>query len=238
MTPEEIQEFYFVRPAAAFVRGMELRGDFAEALPEHWRVCPLHELSPGDCAAIIAHGLEQGHRLHRFKRTMELPRVAKVLGWLRGFAPASLLDVGSGRGAFLWPFVDAFASLPVTVVEADSNRAGQLRSVARGGLEQLTVVQDDITTVADPAEPRDIVTALEVWEHIPNVQRAALRCVELARRAVIVSVPSKEDDNPEHVHLLTRPRLRELLDLPGVKRVRFDAVPGHLLAIATLTDDA
>jgi hypothetical protein len=32
-----------------------------------------------------------------------LPRVRKVLGVLRGVHPANLLDVGSGRGAFLWP---------------------------------------------------------------------------------------------------------------------------------------
>ena len=35
----------------------------------------------------------------------------------RGLAPASLLDVGSGRGAFLWPLLEAFPGLPVIAVE-------------------------------------------------------------------------------------------------------------------------
>ena len=53
-----------------------------------------------DDAAAIARGERDGLRLHRFKRTNQLPRVRRVLGALRGFGTGSLVDLGAGRGAF------------------------------------------------------------------------------------------------------------------------------------------
>src|SRR5687768_10010364 len=100
--------------AAAFVRGS--RPD-APALPDD---------------ALLAWGRAEGLRLHKFKETT-LPRVDRVLGWLRGLQPASLLDVGSGRGAFLWPLLAAFPELPVTAVDPHPVRARDLRAVSAGG---------------------------------------------------------------------------------------------------------
>src|SRR5687768_8078680 len=82
---------YFTRLAAAYVRG-KLGRDAPRVSHDE----------------LIAAGLAGGLRLHKFKRSTELPRVRKVLGLLRGLSPASLLDVGSGRGTFLWPLLDAF----------------------------------------------------------------------------------------------------------------------------------
>jgi hypothetical protein len=55
--------------------------------------------------------------------------------------------------------------------------------------------------------------------------------VRVARRCIIVSVPSKEDDNPEHIHLFTRASLHSLLQEAGAGRVHFDGVLNHLLAL-------
>ncbi len=91
--------------AAAFVRGclpMESRG-----------------LSDADCLAL---GETSDLKLQRFKRTTALPRVRAVLGALNGLAPHSLLDIGTGRGVFLWPLLEAFPELRVTAVEPDPGR--------------------------------------------------------------------------------------------------------------------
>ena len=80
--------------AAAYVRGM----------------CP-DAPSDTDNAALVEYGRSQGLKLHRFKRTAMLPRIRAVLGILRGLAPATLADIGSGRGVFLWPLLDAFPGL-------------------------------------------------------------------------------------------------------------------------------
>src|SRR5215212_3521510 len=89
--------------AAAYVRG-KLRHSVsvAPALLD----LPLASLDDTQLEQIIQLGRVHELRLHRFKRTMGLPRVAKVLGVLKALMPTELLDIGSGRGAFLWPFLD------------------------------------------------------------------------------------------------------------------------------------
>src|SRR5262245_36818188 len=88
----------YLRLAAAYVRGRL-------------------KLAETEVEALLRIGREEGLRLHRFKRSTILPRVAKVLGILRGIGPADLLDIGSGRGVFLWPLLEAFPSLPVTALD-------------------------------------------------------------------------------------------------------------------------
>ena len=56
--------------------------------------------------------------------------------------------------------------------------------------------------------------------------------VRLARRYVVVTVPSKPDNNPEHIHLLTKEKLTGLFTRAGCGRLQFGGVNGHLLLIA------
>ena len=79
---------------------------------------------------------------------------------------------------------------------------------------------------------------LEVLEHIPDVQAAVTAAVRIARRYVAVTVPSKEDDNPEHIHLLTKPVLTELFRNAGCQRLHFGGVPGHLILTAAVEEEA
>jgi 2-polyprenyl-3-methyl-5-hydroxy-6-metoxy-1,4-benzoquinol methylase len=82
--------------------------------------------------ALIQLGIARDLRLHKFKRTMNLARVRKVLGILRGLQPSDMLDIGSGRGAFLWPLLDAFPGLPVTAVDLLDRRVADIEAVRRG----------------------------------------------------------------------------------------------------------
>src|SRR5262249_58033931 len=104
-------------PSSPRLAGAYERGGGSASMPADLLETPLEELSEAQLDAVIAAGQEAELRLHRFKRTMGLPRVRKTLGALRGLAPDSLLDVGSGRGAFLWPLLDAFPALPVTTLD-------------------------------------------------------------------------------------------------------------------------
>jgi ubiquinone/menaquinone biosynthesis C-methylase UbiE len=207
---------YYLDLAAAFVRGH------------------LPDAPPLDAAGLVRHGLEAGLRLHKFKRTDGLPRVRKVLGILRGLGPADLLDVGSGRGAFLWPLLDAFPWLPVLAIDQKPQRVADLHAVRAGGVERLSAARMDATRLALADHGVDVVTFLEVLEHIPAAARALAEAVRIARRFVVVSVPSKEDDNPEHIHLFDRQALGRMFANAGAARVRFDAVLNHLIAVATV----
>lgn len=201
--------------AAAFVRGR--RPDLAAA----------------DDPTTVRRGRAAGLRLHRFKRT-HLPRVQRVLGLLRGLAPASLLDVGSGRGTFLWPLLDALPAVQVTSVDRDAGRARDLGAVRRGGVERLTALQADVEALPLADGAVDGATALEVLEHVADPLRAAREVVRATRRFVVATVPSQPDDNPEHLRLFSAADLERLLRDAGARRVTVTHVLGHRVAVAML----
>ncbi len=124
----------YSRLAAAFVRGT--LHHIPECDPALFDT-PLDRLNEAQCAALIQLGQLRDLRLHRFKRTMGLPRVAKVLGVLKGVQPTELLDIGSGRGAFLWPLLDTFPQLPVTALDTLAYRIADLQAVRAGGVATL-----------------------------------------------------------------------------------------------------
>ncbi|HEX8723527.1 MAG TPA: class I SAM-dependent methyltransferase [Pyrinomonadaceae bacterium] len=208
-------ERYFTRLAAAFVRG-RLGLEAPCGSPEE----------------LIAAGLAAGLRLHKFKRNAELPRVRKVVGILRGLAPATLLDVGSGRGTFLWPLLDAFPGLRVTSVDADPLRVADIDAVRAGGVSNLRALRMDAAALELDDKQVDVVTALEVLEHLPAPARAAAEAVRVAGGYVVASVPSKEDDNPEHIQLFDRRGFESLFLDAGARSVKVDFVLNHMIAVA------
>lgn len=201
-------ELYYAELATAFVRGCL-----------------------GDGRATIEDGLRAGLRLHKFKADARLPRVQRVIGILRGMAPSNLLDLGSGRGTFLWPLMDAFPGLPVTAVDADPRRISDIGAVRQGGVSRLTPVRMDIQRLAFAPRSFDVVTMLEVMEHLPSPAAALACALAAARRFVVVSVPSTPDDNPEHLHLFTPEQLRQLASGAGAGRIAIEHVLNHRIAV-------
>jgi 2-polyprenyl-3-methyl-5-hydroxy-6-metoxy-1,4-benzoquinol methylase len=223
------ETLYYTRLAAAYVRG-RLRAP--PNLSPDLHDAPLKELSEAQLDAVIAAGHEAGLRLHRFKRTMGLARVRKTLGALRGLAPESLLDVGSGRGAFLWPLLDAFPALPVTTLDLLAHRVADMEAVRAGGAGQLHPVLGDATAMPFADRSFDGVTALEVLEHILDAGRALAECCRVAQRFVIISCPSRPDHNPEHMHLFDPRDLTRQCAAQGFARVTTEQVLNHLILVA------
>lgn len=77
-----------------------------------------------------------------------------------------------------------------------------------------------------------MITLLEVLEHIPDAQSALAEAIRVCERALLITLPSRPDDNPEHIHLFDEDRLRQMLAACGVTRVKFGGVPGHLTLLA------
>jgi ubiquinone/menaquinone biosynthesis C-methylase UbiE len=187
-----------------------------------------------DAAALIAAGTAAGLKLNRFKRTMALPRVKAVIGALQGIRPQTLLDIGTGRGVFLWPLLDQLPEIVATAVELDERRRAHLEAVHRGGITRLNVVGADGASLPFENDRFDVVTALEVLEHQADPMPMAREAVRVGRRFVLASVPSKPDDNPEHVQLFSGERLARLLEDAGVESVRISYVPNHIVAVARI----
>jgi SAM-dependent methyltransferase len=207
---------YYTDLAAAFVRGkIGVGGDLS-------------------LEALIGLGRDRGLRLHKFKRQAELPRVRKVLGVLQGLAPASLLDIGSGRGAFLWPLLDSFPSLEVIALDRNPARVADIDAVRRGGRQNLRSLLADATSIGLADNCVDVVTALEVLEHLPQPALAASEAVRIARNFIVASVPSKEDDNPEHIQLFSRESFVALWMEAGSRGVNIQYVLNHMIAVVKI----
>ena len=107
--------------------------------------------------------------------------------------------MGSGRGAFIVPFSDEFPWVRVDTIDILPKRIEMLEDMQKGGVKNLNV------TLADLCEKSfDVVNLLEVLEHRPKVQKAIDSAVPMTRQYVIVTMPSKPDNNPEQRHFLTR----------------------------------
>ncbi len=205
---------YYTQLAAALVRG---------------RLPDVPEISD---AELVEFGRKAGLKLHKFKIT-SLRRVTLVLGILQGLQPASLLDIGAGRGAFLWPLLDQFPKLPVTVFDVLEQRINDINAVRAGGYHNLNAFHEDITAPAHDWGAFDIVTVLEVLEHLENPLDAARQCVRLADRFVVATVPSKPDNNPEHIQLFSGQTLERLFLDAGAAKVSVQYVPNHIVAVVT-----
>ncbi len=210
------EDRYYSNLAAAFVQG---------------KLGMMPQLSIDE---IIQTGLNAGLRLHKFKRNAELPRVKKALGILRGLSPESLLDVGSGRGTFLFPLLDEFPDLAITAIDVSEQRAKDLNALRQGGLEHFTAVRADVRQLGFENKSFDVVTLLEVMEHLAAPEKAAMETVRVARHFVILSVPSKEDDNPEHIHLFDANRIEAIFKSAGAKSIKFDYVLNHIIAVVKI----
>jgi 2-polyprenyl-3-methyl-5-hydroxy-6-metoxy-1,4-benzoquinol methylase len=160
-----------------------------------------------------------------------------VLGVLRAVAPSTLLDVGTGRGAFLWPLLDAMPDIAVTAMDIDRLRVDQLAAVARGGVANLAAVRADVASLPFANGAFDVVCVLEVLEHVDDPSAAAFEAVRAASGYVVASVPSHPDDNPQHLRLFTPASLERLLVDAGAAKVNFEHVRGHMIAVARVADE-
>lgn len=233
-----MSERYYTKYAAAAIRGALLRRGLEDSVDRATLERELDMLSEAECERLFSVAADNGIKLYHFKRSdRTLPRVNKTIGFLRGISFESLLDVGSGRGVFLLPFLEEFPWVEVCSVDILDKRIELLGDIVRGGVPRLRVLQANVCDQPLPDRSVDVVTLLEVLEHIPDVEGAVRAAVRMARKYIVVTVPSKEDNNPEHIHLLTKARLTELFGACGVTRLSFDGVPGHLFMIARIGDD-
>lgn len=191
----------------------------------------INSLDECEIIELISIGKDLDLKLYYFKEKEDLARVNIVLGFLKAIYPSSLLDVGSGRGVFLFPLLREFSYMNVTTIDILDKRVELLKYIKDGGISNLNVLKDDICTFNIEDNSYEVVTLLEVLEHIPNVGEAIKNASRIASKYIIVTVPSKEDENPEHIHLLTKEKLTKLFNEAGITNLKFGGVNGHLFMI-------
>lgn len=173
-------------------------------------------------------------KIHQFKKTMDLPRVKKVLGILAGIYPGLLLDIGFGRGAFLWSLLERFPDLDITALEKQEDFVKDVRTINKGGIDNINGIIGDVEQLPFQNDSFDVVTILEVLEHLPGYAKALQEVIRVAKQFVIISVPSHEDNNPEHIHLLSKDTLTGVLHDLGQKKLSISYVHNHMIVVVNL----
>lgn len=204
---------YLTEVAAAYVRGkLGLEGPDSE---------------------LVEQGLAQGLKMYRFKRS-ELPRVSKCIGLLKGLGATTLLDVGSGRGVFLWTMLTDIPYIEAKCIDILDYRVALINTVRQGGFERVEAFESEASELEFDNDSFDAVTALEVLEHMPEPAAAVRELCRVARNYILVSVPSKPDNNPEHVQLFSAHDLEQLLLKNGARSVQMHHVLNHRIALGKL----
>jgi len=230
----ETEARYDIETAAAWILG-HARATGSPHLPPELRGKTAGECSRPQLLRVFEAGQEAGLKLYPFKSgTQTLARARRVMGFLHSVQFTSMLDVGSGRGVFLIPFMKEFPWVNVTSLDLLEKRVTFLNELADGGFSQLHAEMKNICDQPFPENSFDTVTLLEVLEHIPEVEQAVKAAVKMARKYIVVTVPSKPDNNPEHIHLLTKKTLTRMFSDAGCTRLHFDGVEGHLFMAAVL----
>ena len=165
--------------AAAYVRGAAIQGKVR--VSDELLHKKIHSLEPSELERLIEAGSRAGLKMYRFKNHEELPRVKSALGILRGLQPETLLDVGSGRGVFLFPFLKAFPDVQVTSVDLLIHRVEFLKNLHDGGIENLTALQQDICCWDMADHSFDIVLLFGPLYHLKN-NADKMRCINEAKR--------------------------------------------------------
>lgn len=234
---ENYIERYDLFPAAAWLRGHCMKIG-VPSIRQELLDMPLEVLTDDELNEIVDAGVKSEQKLYPFKSgKAELPRVRRVMSFLHGVEFETLLDVGSGRGVFLLPFMAEFPEIKITSLDLLEKRVTFLNELAAGGYSQLTAMQKNLCDQPFPEDSFDVVTLLEVLEHIPEVDKAIAAAVKMAKQYVVVTVPSKPDDNPEHIHLLTKDILADLFHRAGCDKLHFGGVEGHLFLVAALKEE-
>jgi 2-polyprenyl-3-methyl-5-hydroxy-6-metoxy-1,4-benzoquinol methylase len=210
---EDLQQKYHLDLAAAFVRG---------------------SIDHMTSEQLVIAGRAAGLELQRFRSVPVLPRVAKIISILKELQPKDLLDIGGGRGSSLVAMLDAFPGLEIHAIDNDEERVLHLQALAAGlRKSRLRATRMDATSLGYyNKEVFDGVTALEVLEHIAKPEDAIEEMLRVAKRFVLVSVPSEPDSNPRHLHLLTPRNLTSIFDAVGIRSLRIEQVPQHTIALA------
>ena len=132
----------------------------------------------------------------------------------------------------MFPLLNEFPNINVTSIDILDKRIELLSNISKGGVNNLKVIKDDICSFNEADNSYQVVTLLEVLEHIKDYQKAIKNAIRLSSDFIVITVPSKEDNNPEHINLLTKDILTKEFNKNNITNLKFSSVNNHLVLVA------
>lgn len=150
-------------------------------------------------------------KIHFLKR-LENPRMIKAVGMVRSVWPSSLLDIGSGKGFLLWHLSEILPDLKAYALDQSEKRIERLNEIFEfAEMKKYQALCSAANEIPLDNESVDCVTLFEVLEHIEDPIAALKEAARVSNKSVLISVPGKPDDNPEHIHLFDEIKLEAML---------------------------
>ncbi len=180
---------------------------------------------------LLACAREAGIAIHFLKRVVNA-RVRRTLGFVRALRPERCLDVGSGNGHVVWGILAEELAGRLWSVDLRERIAARLAAVARVASLPLSAARMDACRLGYPDRAFDLVILTEVLEHLVADHAALAEAVRVSRSRVLVSVPTKPDESPDHLRGYDSAALERLLRGAGIERWKTVHGPDRLFALA------
>lgn len=165
----------------------------------------------------------------------DLPRINIVKKYInyRFGGNVNHLDVGFGRGTSLFELWGMGNGFPYNTYAIDEDE------FVVKELDCLNSWTRHLTTgnICDNCFSDNefhITTCLEVLEHIEHWELALNEMIRVTSHLLILSVPSKEDNNPEHINLFNTKIFSNFIIGKNINSIKFEFVNNHIIVIIEL----
>ncbi len=224
---------YHERLASAFVRGTWAADNSqVKLLRTELFQKPISDLTEGDMRELIQMGNNQNLPLHIFSRPVNFTLFDRLVSLLKGIQPDNVLEVGSGRGLFLWQLLENFRYLSVTAVEQENRFVNLLQAVSKGGFGNLKVTH----TPYYDLKPLylfeyDLVLGINLLDYNELYESVFAEMCKLAKRFVIVTVSKGRNDNPRLVRSFNEADLKHLFLEQKIEHIKIETLDNHYIAV-------
>lgn len=166
--------------------------------------------------------MKSNPKLYETKNINVLPRVTKTIGILKSFYPKNLLDIGTGRGVFIFELIKQIPTIDITCIDKSFYRTNQLK------INKIKAFQQNVLNLGFEDNSFEFSTCLEVLEHIEDYKKAFNEIMRVSKIGAIFSVPSKKDENPGHINLFSE---EDFKNLSKNHKVKFNYVNNHRIIL-------
>ncbi|MGF1532511.1 MAG: hypothetical protein ACFCUI_02315 [Bernardetiaceae bacterium] len=180
-------EKYYTRLAAAWARGKLMERLASSPLFEK----PLQDLTLPEQEELIQMGYQAGMTPYFLQKQPLSPAMLGLFQVLRALQADHLLDVSAQEvePGFVWPLIDAFPYLPLTVVEVKNRWTPRLKALNHGGIQQL----DTKETAAEAmtcfwSNQFDVTTSAYGMDHVSAPEKLMSELLRIAKRYVLLIV--------------------------------------------------